>query len=80
MRPPDPIDILGRLAAVPLIVRAASMSLVGRAHRLRQRSDEDGAENRIGILERLSDGFFEHVEDRFRTRFARDADPPPDAA
>ena len=79
MRTPDPIDVLSRIAAMPLIVHAASMSAIERARRRWDRTDDGDGDERIGIVGRLSDEFFERVEERFRTRFT-DSDVPPDAA
>jgi uncharacterized protein YcbX len=75
MRTPDPIDILSRTIAVPMVVWSATTAALGSV----RRRAVDPERGRPNIVERMSDEFFERVEERFRARWSED-DSPPDAA
>jgi hypothetical protein len=57
-----PLDVLARAIAIPSIV----LSATGTFLELGRKWADDSPS---GLRARLSDGFFEHIEDRCRTRW-----------
>ena len=58
-----PLDVLARALAIPSIVWSASNALLD----VRRKWTDDSP---LGLRDRLSDGFFERIEDQCRTRWA----------
>ena len=63
----NPLDVLARAAAIPAIVWEASTALLAVRHH--DASDQDNAFG-SRFAARFTEGFFEHIEERCRTRWA----------
>ena len=59
-----PLDVVARALAIPSIVLSATSALLDIRHK---RSDDPYGS---GLLSRMSDGFFERIEDQCRARWA----------
>jgi hypothetical protein len=63
----NPLDVIARAAAIPQIVWSASTALLAV-----RRRDAGNEHNPYGsrFAARFTDGFFERIEDQFRSRWA----------
>ncbi len=63
----NPLDVVVRAAKLSSIVLSASTALLAA-----RRHDSDDGDNPFGsrFAARVHDGFFEHIEERCRTRWA----------